>query len=59
MEWLTSRLVAIGAALLLTIVLLIGADIASTYVGKRTHPPRPPRPPQEYTITLSPTSQHP
>lgn len=51
MQWLMTRFMALGVALVVTVALIFGADLASKYVGKRTHPPRPP---QEYTINLGP-----
>jgi hypothetical protein len=55
MEWLTTRLVALGTALVITLALVGLAGLASRYVSERTTPP--PRPPQEYIINLqtSPT----
>jgi hypothetical protein len=50
MEWLTTRLVALGTALAITLALVGLAGMASRYVSERTTPP--PRPPQEYIINL-------
>jgi len=50
MEWLTTRLVALGTALVITLALVGLAGLASRYVSERTTPP--PRPPQEYIINL-------
>jgi hypothetical protein len=50
MEWLTTRLVALGTALVITLALVGLAGLASRYVSERTTPP--PKPPQEYIINL-------
>jgi len=54
MEWLTTRLVALGSALVITLALVGLAGLASRYVSERTTPP--PRPPQEYIINLQTSS---
>jgi len=54
MEWLTTRLVALGTALVITLALVGLAGLASRYVSERTTPP--PRPPQEYIINLQTSS---
>jgi hypothetical protein len=54
MEWLTTRLVALGTALVITFALVVLAGLASRYVSERTTPP--PKPPQEYIINLQPPS---
>ena len=53
MHWLMSRLLALGTALVVTVILLFAADLASRYVGKRTRLAAP-QPTHEYTIDLHP-----
>jgi hypothetical protein len=54
MEWFTTRLVALGTALVITLALVGLAGLASRYVSERTTPP--PKPPQEYIINLQASS---
>jgi hypothetical protein len=56
MDWLMTRLVALGAALLITLVLLVLTGVASSYIAERTKPP-PPKP-REYIIDLQSTRPH-
>jgi hypothetical protein len=54
MEGLMTRLVALGAALVITIGVLAVAGLASRYISDRTRPaPKPPQAPQEYIINLT------
>jgi hypothetical protein len=56
MDWIKTRLVALGAALLITMALAVAAGLASSYIAERTKPPPPQQ--REYIIDLQPAQPH-
>ena len=56
MDWIKTRLVALGVALLITFALAAAAGLASSYITERTKPPPPA--PREYFIDLQPAQPH-